>query len=136
MYWTGGTGNTADTVSVAVGASATSSCAAFVALIPNVGSTWSATYGSSGANTTSPFTFNTSASQLPLVITPGGSLCVQVTLTHSTGGKPSLVYDGPAGSGDTNLIAPSIIVPESLLGFLGFAVVIPIFASRLIRRRR
>ncbi len=136
MYWTGGTGNTNDSVSIAVGVTATSSCAAFVPLIPNVGSTWSTTYGSSGANTTSPFTFSTSASQLPMVITAGGSLCVQVTLTHNTGGKPSLVYDGPAGSGDTNIIAPSIIVPESLLGFLGFAVVIPIFASRLMRRRR
>jgi len=135
MYWTGGTGNTNDTVSIAVGVSATSSCAAFVPLIPNVGSTWSATYGSSGANATSPFTFSTSASQLPMVITAGGSLCVQVTLTHNTGGKPSLVYDGPAGSGDTNVVAPSIIVPESLLGFLGFAAVIPIFASRLRRRR-
>ena len=136
MYWTGGNGNTSDTVSVAVGVSATSSCAAFVPLIPNVGSTWTTTYGSSPAITTSPFTVSTSASQLPLVITAGGSLCVQVTLTHNTGGKPSLVYDGPAGSGDTNIVAPSIIVPESLLGILGFAVVIPIFASRLIRRRR
>ena len=136
MYWTGGSGNTNDVVSIAVGVSATSSCAAFVPLIPNVGSTWSASYGSSGANTTSPFTFSTSASQLPMVVTAGGSLCVQVTLTHNTGGKPSLVYDGPAGSGDTNIVAPSIIVPESLLGFIGFAAVIPILASRLIRRRR
>ncbi|TMC85899.1 MAG: hypothetical protein E6J06_02340 [Chloroflexi bacterium] len=71
-----------------------------------------------------------------MVVTAGGSLCVQVTLTHNTGGKPSLVYDGPAGSGDTNIVAPSIIVPESLLGFIGFAAVIPILASRLIRRRR
>ena len=136
MYWTGGNGNTSDTVSVAVGVSATSSCAAFVPLIPNVGSTWTTTYGSSPAITTSPFTVSTSASQLPLVIMAGGSLCLQVTLTHNTGGKPSLVYDGPAGSGDTNVIAPSIIVPESLLGFFGFAAVIPILASRLMRRRR
>ena len=136
MYWTGGSGNTSDTVDIAVGVSATSSCSPFVPLIPNGGSTWSATYGSSGANTTSPFTVSTSASQLAVVITAGGSLCVQVTLTHNTGGKPSLVYDGPVGTGDTNVVAPSIIVPESLIGFLGLAVVIPIFASRLIRRRR
>ncbi len=136
MHWTGGTGNTNDTVSIAVGVSPTSSCAAFVPLLPNVGSTWSTTYGSSGANTTSPFTVSTSASQLPIVITAGGSLCVQVTLTHNTGGKPFLVYDGPAGTGGTNVVPPSIIVPESLLGYLGFAAFIPIFASRLIRRRR
>ncbi len=136
MYWTGGTGNTNDTVDVAVGVSATSSCAIFMPLIPNVGSTWSTTYGSSGTNTTSPFTVSTSASQLPLVITTGGSLCVQVTLTHSTGGKPSMVYDAPAGTGDTNVVAPSIIVPESLLGLVGLVVVIPILATRLVRRRQ
>jgi cellulose synthase/poly-beta-1,6-N-acetylglucosamine synthase-like glycosyltransferase len=136
MNWTGGNGNTNDTVSVEVGVSATASCAAFVPLIPNLGSTWSTTFGSGGAQVNSPFTMSTSASQLPLVITAGGSLCLRVTLSHNTGGKPSMLYDGLAGDGDTSVVPPSIIVPESLLGFLGFAVVIPIFASRLIRRRR
>ncbi|HEY0829535.1 MAG TPA: glycosyltransferase family 2 protein [Candidatus Dormibacteraeota bacterium] len=136
MNWTGGSGNTNDTVSVAVGVSATASCAAFVPLIPNVGSTWSTTFGSGGAQGNSPFTMSTSVSQLPLVITPGGSLCLRVTLSHTTGGKPSMLYDGLPGDGDTSVVPPSIIVPESLLGFLGFAVVIPIFASRLVRRRR
>jgi cellulose synthase/poly-beta-1,6-N-acetylglucosamine synthase-like glycosyltransferase len=136
MNWTGGNGNTNDTVSVAVGVSATASCAVFVPLIPNLGSTWSTTFGSGGAQVNSPFTMSTSASQLPLVITAGGSLCLRVTLSHNTGGKPSMLYDGLVGDGDTSVVPPSIIVPESLLGFLGFAVVIPIFASRLIRRRR
>jgi cellulose synthase/poly-beta-1,6-N-acetylglucosamine synthase-like glycosyltransferase len=136
MYWTGGNGNTSDTVTVAAGTSATTSCAVFVPLIPNAGSTWSTTYGSSGANTTSPFTVSTSASQLPVVITAGGSLCVQVTLTHSTGGKPSMVYDGTAGVGDTRIVPPSIIVPESLIGFIGFAAVVPLLVARLLRRRR
>ena len=136
MYWTGGNGNTLDTVAVAAGVSATASCAVFVPVVPNPGTTWSATYGSSGANTTSPFTVSTSASQLPLVIPTGGSLCLQVTLTHSTGGKPSLVYDGTAGVGDTRVVPPSIIVPESLLGLVGLVVVIPVFASWLVRRRR
>jgi len=71
-----------------------------------------------------------------MVITTGGSLCVQVTLTHTTGGKPSMVYDGTAGVGDTRLVPPSIVVPESLLGLVGLVVVIPLFASRLVRRRR
>ena len=134
--WTGGNGNTNDTVTVAAGVSATSSCAVFVPLIPNAGSTWTASYGSGVGNTTSPLTVSTSASQLPAVIVAGGSLCIQVTLTHVTGGKPSMVYDGLAGAGDTQIVPPSIIVPESLAGFLGFAAVVPLFAARLLRRRR
>ena len=133
MYWTGGTGNTIDTVTIAAGVSLTASCAGFVATIPNAGTTWSATYG---ANTTSPFTVSTSASQLPVVITPGGSLCVTVTLTHGTGGKPSMVYDGPVGVGDTRIVPPSIIVPESLLGLVGLVAVVPLLVTRLVRRRR
>ena len=133
MYWTGGSGQTNDTVTIAAGVSLTASCAGFVATIPNAGTTWSATYG---ANTTSPFTVSTSASQLPVVITPGGSLCVTVTLTHGTGGKPSMVYDGPVGVGDTRIVPPSIIVPESLLGLVGLVAVVPLLVTRLVRRRR
>jgi hypothetical protein len=130
MYWTGGTGSTNDTVTVSAGISATASCAGFVAVIPNAPSTWSTTFGSSGANPTSPFTVSTSASQLPLLITPGGSLCLTVLLTHNTGGKPTMVYDGTAGTADTRLIPPTTVVPESLLGFIGLALAIPLFASR------
>ena len=133
MYWRGGSGQTNDTVTIAAGVSLTASCAGFVATIPNAGTTWSATYG---ANTTSPFTVSTSASQLPVVITPGGSLCVTVTLTHGTGGKPSMVYDGPVGVGDTRIVPPSIIVPESLLGLVGLVAVVPLLVTRLVRRRR
>jgi hypothetical protein len=130
MYWTGGSGATNDTVTVGAGVSAIASCALFVATIPNVGSTWSTTYGSSGVNTTSPFTVSTSASQLAMVIPAGGSLCISVTLTHNTGGKPSLVYDGTAGVGDTRVVPPSIIVPENLVGFVGLALLIPLFTAR------
>ncbi|HEY3194976.1 MAG TPA: glycosyltransferase family 2 protein [Candidatus Dormibacteraeota bacterium] len=130
MYWTGGTGSTNDTVTVSAGISATASCAGFVAVIPNAPSTWTTTFGSSGANPTSPFTVSTSASQLPLLITPGGSLCLTVLLTHNTGGKPTMVYDGTAGTADTRLIPPTTVVPESLLGFIGLALAIPLFASR------
>ena len=130
MHWTGGTGATNDTVTVSVGVSATASCALFVPTIPDVGSTWSTTYGSSGANTTSPLTVSTSASQLALVIPGGGSLCLSVTLTHNTGGKPSIVFDGTAGAGDTSVVPPSIVVPESLLGFVGLALLIPLFTAR------
>ena len=135
MYWAPGNPVNNDTVSVAVGVSATSTCAGFVATIPNVGSTWSTTFGSGGTNTTSPFTVSTSASQLALVIPPGGSLCLSVTLTHNTGGKPSMLYDGAAGVADTNILPPSIIVPEALLGFAGVAAFIP-FLARLVRRKR
>jgi hypothetical protein len=135
MYWTGGSGATHDTVSVAAGVSLIASCTPFVPTIPNAGTTWTADYGSSTANTTSPLTVTTSASQLPLVIPPGGTLCISVTLTHATGGKPSMLYDGTAGSGSTNIVAPSLIVPESLLPLAGLALVIPIIATRLKRRR-
>ena len=134
MYWTGGSGNTNDTVSIAAGVSV--SCAVFVPIVPNAGTTWSTTYGANGANTTSPFTVSTSASQLPIVIPPGSSLCIQVTLTHNTGGKPFLLYDGPLGSADTRVVPPSTVVPESLLGLVALIPFIPMFAARLIRRRR
>ena len=130
MYWTGGTGNTNDTVTVSAGVSATASCAGFVATIPNGGTTWSTTYGSSGVNTASPFTVNTSASQSSLSIPAGGSLCLSVTLTHNTGGRPSMAYDGIAGVADTSVVPPSIVVPESVLGFFGLALLIPVFTGR------
>jgi cellulose synthase/poly-beta-1,6-N-acetylglucosamine synthase-like glycosyltransferase len=130
MYWTGGNGLTDDTVTVSAGISATASCAGFVATVPNAGSTWSDTYGSAGTNTTSPFTVSTSASQASMLIPAGGSLCLSVTLTHGTGGKPSMLYDGTAGVAGTRLVPPSIVVPESLLGFAALALMIPLFTSR------
>ena len=131
MNWTGGSGATNDTVTVSAGVSATASCAGFVATIPNALSTWTTTYGSSGTNTTSPFTVSTSASQLPLVIPAGGSLCLQVVLTHNTGGKPTMVYDGTAAAlADTRLVPPTSVVPESLLGWLGLAAAIPLLTQR------
>jgi 1,2-diacylglycerol 3-beta-glucosyltransferase len=136
MYWTGGTGNTVDSVSISAGVSATSSCSGFVATIPNAGTTWSATYGGSTANNTSPLTVTTSASQLALVIPPGGSLCVSVTLTHQSGGKTTMLYDGASGTASTNITPPSIIVPETLLGLAGVAAFIPFLAVRIVRRKR
>jgi hypothetical protein len=47
-----------------------------------------------------------------------------------------MLYDGTAGVADTNLVPPSIVVPESLLGLVGLVAVAPIFASRLVRRRQ
>jgi 1,2-diacylglycerol 3-beta-glucosyltransferase len=130
MYWTGGSGLTSDTVSVSVGAVAGASCAGFVGTIPNAGSTWTTTVGSNGINTTSPFTVSTSAGQAALVIPAGGSLCLAVTLTHNTGGRISMTYDGTAGVADTQLVPPSTVVPESLLGLLGVALVIPLITGR------
>jgi hypothetical protein len=78
---------------------------------------------------------STSASQAALSIPTGGSLCLAVTLIHTTGGKPSLVYDGAAGVGDTNVVPPSIVVPESLLGLAGLGAVIPLLVMRPRRRR-
>src|SRR4029077_14957117 len=125
-----GNGNTNDTVSVSAWTSLTSSCVGIAPIIPNPGTTWSTTYGSAGATQTNPLTVSTSAGQLPLAITQGGSLCLQVTLTHNTGGKPSMVYDGTAGVANTNVVPPSIVVPESILGFAWLALVIPVFTNR------
>jgi len=47
-----------------------------------------------------------------------------------------MLYDGTAGVADTRVVPPSIVVPESLLGFAGLALIVPIFASGLMRRRR
>src|SRR5260370_1452038 len=130
MNWAGGNGNTNDTVALSAGISLTSSCTGFVATVPNGLSTWTATYGSSGANLTSPFTVTTSASQLPMVIPAGGSLCLQAVLTHNTGRKPSMVYDGLGGPPDTRLVPPSSVVPESLVGWLGLGFAIPLVTPR------
>jgi len=130
MYWTGGTGATNDTVTLSAGISLTASCVGFVATVPNAPSTWASTFGSSGANTVSPFTVSTSASQLPLVIPAGGSLCLQVVLTHNTGGKPSMTFDGAAGLSDTRLVPPTTVVPESLIGWLGLGLLVPLITQR------
>jgi hypothetical protein len=41
-----------------------------------------------------------------------------------------MLYDGTAGVADARVVPPSIVVPESLLGFAGLALLIPVFASR------
>jgi hypothetical protein len=38
-----------------------------------------------------------------------------------------MLYDGAVGVADTRVGPPSIIVPESALGLLGFALLIPVF---------
>jgi hypothetical protein len=85
-----------------------------------------------GLNTTSPFTVSTSSPPLQpaLSIPAGGSLCLQVVLTHSTGGKPSMIYDGGVGVADTHLTPPSTVVPESLLPFAALALAIPMITGR------
>jgi hypothetical protein len=131
FYWSGGTGATKDTVTLSVGAVAGASCAGFVASIPNGGTTWTTTFGSNAApNATSPVTVSTSASQAALVIPAGGSLCLRVALTHGTGGATSVAYDGLAGVADSQMSPPSTVVPESLLGFLGIALAIPVITGR------
>jgi hypothetical protein len=75
-----------------------------------------------------------------VTVPQGGALCLQITLAHSTGGKPSMLYDGTSAVGATNLVVPSLTVPESLLGFLGLAALIPLITSRrrivaVVRRR-
>ena len=129
------------TVTVSAGVVAGASCAGFAASVPNAGTTWTTTYGRGGAHTTSPFTVNTSASQAALVIPAGGSLCLRVDVSQSNGNDVDLAYDGAAGVGDTRVVPPSIVVPESLLAFAGFALLVPLVTGRkrwlaLIKGRR
>jgi len=130
MYWSGGVAGASTTVNVSAGVAVGASCVGFVATIPNAGTTWTTTFGPAGVHTTSPFTVNTSASQLPLVIPPGGSLCLRVDASQGNGNNLDMVYDGTTGVGDTRLVPPSIVVPESLLGFAALALLIPVFTGR------
>jgi 1,2-diacylglycerol 3-beta-glucosyltransferase len=130
MYWTGGGPTDSTTVIVSVGAVAGASCAGFAATIPNGGTTWTTTYGRGGANKSSPFTVSTSGSQGALVIPAGGSLCLRVDISQASGNNIDLLYDGGDGVANTRLVPPSIVVPESLLGFAAFALLIPLVTGR------
>ena len=126
FYWTGGSGSTRDTISVSAGILTGGVC---VASIPSGAATWTTTFGNNGANTSSPVTVSTSAPQT-LVIPAGATLCLIVRLAHGTGGATSVLYDGVTGVADTQLITPSIVVPESVLGFVGLALAIPLITGR------
>ncbi len=126
FYWSGGSGSTRDTISLSAGVLVGGVC---VVQVPTGGATWTTTFGTSGINTTSPVTVNTSAPQT-VTIPPGGTLCLVVRLAHGTGGATSFLYDGVAGVADTQLITPSLVVPESLLGFVGLALAIPLITGR------
>jgi hypothetical protein len=41
-----------------------------------------------------------------------------------------MLYDGTAGVADTRVVPPSIVVPESILGFAWLALLIPLFSGR------
>jgi cellulose synthase/poly-beta-1,6-N-acetylglucosamine synthase-like glycosyltransferase len=126
FYWSGGSGATRDTISLSAGVLAGGVC---VVQIPTGGATWTTTYGTNGINTTSPVTVNTSASQT-VTIPSGGQLCLVVSLAHGTGGATNFLYDGLAGAADTQLITPTFVVPESVLGFSGLALAIPLITGR------
>jgi cellulose synthase/poly-beta-1,6-N-acetylglucosamine synthase-like glycosyltransferase len=128
-YWVAVGPDHTSNISVSVGVAAGASCAGFVALIPNLGTTWSTTFGSTGANKTSPFTMSTSGSQAALVIPPGGSLCLRVDLSVEQDDE-LIIYDGPVGTADTRLIPPTTVVPEALLPFAGLALVVPLITGR------
>ncbi|HEV2036184.1 MAG TPA: glycosyltransferase family 2 protein, partial [Candidatus Dormibacteraeota bacterium] len=133
MYWSGGAAGDSTTVTVSAGVAVGASCAGFLATVPRAGTTWTTTYGPAGVHTTSPFTVTTSPglpAQLPLVIPPGGTLCLRVDVSQGAGNNVDMLYDGAAGVADTRLVPPTIIVPESLLGFAAFALLIPLVTGR------
>jgi hypothetical protein len=41
-----------------------------------------------------------------------------------------MLYDGAAGVAGTNIVPPSIVVPESILGLAWLALLIPVFTGR------
>jgi hypothetical protein len=45
-----------------------------------------------------------------------------------------MAYDGAAGVADTNIVPPSTVVPEGLLGLVGLAAMVPLLATRIRRR--
>jgi glycosyltransferase involved in cell wall biosynthesis len=129
MYWTPAGPVPLSHISLSVGVSAGPSCAGFVATIPRAGTTWTTTFGANGVNTTSPFTVSTSAPQLALVIPAGGSLCLRADISVEEDDVP-MRYDGPVGVADTRLIPPVTVVPESLLGLVGVALLVPLVTGR------
>ncbi len=129
MYWTPAGPVPLSHISLSVGVSAGPSCAGFVASIPRAGTTWTTTFGANGVHTTSPFTVSTSAPQLALVIPAGGSLCLRADISVEEDDVP-MRYDGPAGVADTRLIPPFTVVPESLLGLVGVALLVPLVTGR------
>jgi hypothetical protein len=44
-----------------------------------------------------------------------------------------MLYDTAAAA--TNVVPPSIVVPEGLLGLAGLVAFVPLVASRFVRRR-
>jgi len=134
MYWAPN-GNATSTVVISAGVAVGASCAGFVAIIPNALTTWTATYGPGSANPTSPFTVTTSAAQAALVIPPGGSLCLRVDDTQGSGNDVDMLYDRRVGLADTRVVPPSIVVRESLLPLAALIPLIPLLATRFVRRR-
>ena len=63
-------------------------------------------------------------------IATSGVATVTTLLTHNTGGKPFMVYDGVAGAGDTRVTPPSSVVPEAMLPLAGLAIAIPLITGR------
>jgi hypothetical protein len=41
-----------------------------------------------------------------------------------------MLYDGPAGAANTRLIPPTTVVPESVLGLIGVALLMPLLTAR------
>jgi len=118
-------GSVRDTISLSAGVLTAGACAV---QIPAAG-TWTTTFGTNGTWTTSPVTVNTSVPET-VVIPPGGTLCLIVTLSHGTGGATNFLYDGVVGTADTQLIPPVLVVPESVLGLAGLALAIPLITGR------
>jgi hypothetical protein len=143
MYWAAVGPVHLSHITLSVGLAAGPSCAGFVSIIPTAGTTWTTTYGAAGVHTASPFTVSTSGPQLQLVIPAGSTLCLRTDISQEEDDEPML-YDGPISGPNaaaTYLSPPFTVVPESLLGLLGVALVIPLVTGRrrvlsFVRARR
>jgi hypothetical protein len=116
LYWTPGAPVALSNVRLSVGVVNGASCAAFAPLF-----TWAGTYGT-GAN---PATFSTAAPQVN--IATGQQLCLRVDLSVEQD-DANMIYDTAAAA--SRLSPPVTVVPESVLGFLGLALAIPILTTR------
>ena len=117
LYWTPGVPVLLSNVSLSVGVVSGASCAAFAAVL-----TWGGTYGT-GAN---PATFSITTGTAVTILT-GQTLCLKVDLSVENDDSP-MIYDSAAAP--SQLQPPVTIVPESLLAFLGLALVVPVVTGR------
>jgi cellulose synthase/poly-beta-1,6-N-acetylglucosamine synthase-like glycosyltransferase len=118
LYWSLGVPVPLSNITLSVGVISGGSCVGFAPALV----TWSGTFGL-GPN---PATLSTTTGTA-VTIGAGQTLCLKVDLSVEQD-DALMLYDTAAAP--TSLTPPVTVVPESLLGFLGVALAIPVFTGR------